>query len=127
MRGKFVLLFAGHTSANLASMRPAHYAREVARGADERTLAGQASMRPAHYAREVVEVVLQPSAETNASMRPAHYAREVAGGWRRCLRRSGRFNEARALCAGSFRRPADALAAGLASMRPAHYAREVGV
>ena len=37
------------------------------------------------------------------------------------------FNEARALCAGSFFRPQRTRSAARASMRPAHYAREVGL
>ena len=60
-----------------ASMRPAHYAREVpAEGAVKRRMKC-ASMRPAHYAREVGlngEILHQA---VQASMRPAHYAREV--------------------------------------------------
>ena len=61
---------------------------------------GVASMRPAHYAREVALNKVLECSYGDASMRPAHYAREVA--WRLrlgllCIR----FNEARALCAGS--------------------------
>ena len=84
-------------------MRPAHCAREVG----EATLApleySSASMRPAHCAREVRPALLEAANVPHASMRPAHCAREVgaalpAGGiWKR------RFNEARALCAGSSR------------------------
>ena len=60
-----------------------------------------------------------------ASMRPAHYAREVASAslsrWRSCKR----FNEARALCAGSWQGQEANEWTPKASMRPAHYAREV--
>ena len=84
-----------------------------------------ASMRPAHYAREVRGRTAQPAQPHAASMRPAHYAREVlsirllpAGGCRR-------FNEARALCAGSRGYKQRDLRKPNASMRPAHYAREV--
>ena len=43
-----------HLPARLpASMRPAHYAREVAGVAAPSCLPCRASMRPAHYAREV--------------------------------------------------------------------------
>ena len=38
-----------------------------------------ASMRPAHYAREVRRRGGVPKGDRPASMRPAHYAREVAG------------------------------------------------
>ena len=41
------------------------------------TLKGAASMRPAHYAREVHGGLPLDSAGARASMRPAHYAREV--------------------------------------------------
>ena len=38
-----------------------------------------ASMRPAHYAREVSSVAVQLAKQCRmASMRPAHYAREVS-------------------------------------------------
>ena len=36
-----------------------------------------ASMRPAHYAREVLEAPPRLRSNPSASMRPAHYAREV--------------------------------------------------
>ena len=62
----------------LASMRPAHYAREVVE-ADVLRLAGRAaSMRPAHYAREVDGQGQEFGGVVAASMRPAHYAREVS-------------------------------------------------
>ena len=63
-------------------------------------------MRPAHCAREVRGVDLRGRASDVASMRPAHCAREVtptAGLGRRPI---SRFNEARALCAGSSREAA---------------------
>ena len=85
-----------------ASMRPAHYAREVPLLQDEQTGTWYASMRPAHYAREVPRTRRGAAAPRgDASMRPAHYAREVA-------LTHDRIPEA-----------------SLASMRPAHYAREV--
>ena len=49
--------------------------------------------RPRHHAGPAVRV---------PSMRPAHYAREVTG-WHPSAQQQGlAFNEARALCAGSF-------------------------
>ena len=39
--------------------------------------AAKASMRPAHYAREVQTVISSEHFRQAASMRPAHYAREV--------------------------------------------------
>ena len=60
-----------------ASMRPAHYAREVPLLQDEQTGTWYASMRPAHYAREVYAAITEAGSKTGASMRPAHYAREV--------------------------------------------------
>ena len=40
----------------------------------------QASMRPAHYAREVISNRASNDGSAKASMRPAHYAREVRQG-----------------------------------------------
>ena len=60
-----------------ASMRPAHYAREVPLILRQSNPPGQASMRPAHYAREVQRRRHPRSPRRPASMRPAHYAREV--------------------------------------------------
>ena len=42
-----------------------------------------------------------------------------------CIRRKDAFNEARALCAGSYGTETHARTHGAPSMRPAHYAREV--
>ena len=39
---------------------------------------GYASMRPAHYAREVRGILVEAVGSRHASMRPAHYAREVS-------------------------------------------------
>ena len=58
-------------------------------------------------------------------MRPAHYAREVFEGQLKAQEPYQRFNEARALCAGSCYTEIDWDAYYGASMRPAHYAREV--
>ena len=87
--------------------------------------AGGASMRPAHYAREVQRLRLPGPDDGPASMRPAHYAREVVPGALRSPGRAQCFNEARALCAGSCLACGLAVATLTASMRPAHYAREV--
>ena len=86
---------------------------------------GAASMRPAHYAREVRIQSNKAQAQMAASMRPAHYAREVRTSRHTAGRGSNRFNEARALCAGSQIRMQQHLQQIHASMRPAHYAREV--
>ena len=64
----------------VASMRPAHYAREVLGATDEAIRHINASMRPAHYAREVLPPVFPGLPRRSASMRPAHYAREVGVG-----------------------------------------------
>ena len=61
----------------MASMRPAHCAREVASRADLIRVALFASMRPAHCAREVQAPVVRVADVSEASMRPAHCAREV--------------------------------------------------
>ena len=64
----------------------------------------RASMRPALYARETRQVGRFQAARRVASMRPALYAREtLRGGY---VEEVGlrRFNEARALCAGNWRR-----------------------
>ena len=103
MRGKSIRAIATGCGTGAASMRPAHYAREVLLG---RQLKGQlhccfnearalcagsppvlpppsaapvASMRPAHYAREVEKRRGAEAPLPAASMRPAHYAREVRG------------------------------------------------
>ena len=77
MRGKSPAQLDAFRSHAEASMRPAHYAREVlvAVAADEPP--ADASMRPAHYAREVRQAVYPRGLQHLASMRPAHYAREV--------------------------------------------------
>ena len=60
------------------SMRPAHYAREVAARGRDPAEPPLPSMRPAHYAREVSSrVVIIATSSMSPSMRPAHYAREV--------------------------------------------------
>ena len=53
MRGKFAPLEEPQRIVLDASMRPAHYAREVQLQVRRRHVDGRASMRPAHYAREV--------------------------------------------------------------------------
>ena len=53
MRGKFRLSLSPRVDVEAASMRPAHYAREVKVGRALRLFFPRASMRPAHYAREV--------------------------------------------------------------------------
>ena len=53
MRGKSLTRGAYETPLHAASMRPAHYAREVDRVHAAVRRPGVASMRPAHYAREV--------------------------------------------------------------------------
>ena len=66
------------------------------------------------------------AAATAASMRPAHCAREVSVQAPRWRPLHLGFNEARALCAGSFSvDEVDADPLTYASMRPAHCAREV--
>ena len=80
MRGKLATWRAAYFKATPASMRPAHYAREVKQLASRVVDLVVASMRPAHYAREVPLariIVVRPG---DASMRPAHYAREVVYG-----------------------------------------------
>ena len=77
MRGKSGLRFGPRRQGRPASMRPAHYAREVLQSLHRRRLGAQASMRPAHYAREVATVDSIFYDASTASMRPAHYAREV--------------------------------------------------
>ena len=62
-----------------------------------------ASMRPAHYAREVLERSELQDTREFASMRPAHYAREVWTATPNMRSPPCCFNEARALCAGSLR------------------------
>ena len=65
------------TEAADASMRPAHYAREVPNRQIHYGRPDLASMRPAHYAREVGLGGRTVERAVSASMRPAHYAREV--------------------------------------------------
>ena len=79
MRGKSVQLAEHWVLVDAASMRPAHYAREVPPERREQPpVPPEASMRPAHYAREVLPAAVAPDHDVAASMRPAHYAREVA-------------------------------------------------
>ena len=101
MRGKSCVENSRPDPAPTASMRPAHYAREVEGKFRLYRVGGEASMRPAHYAREVLQ--------------DAEFSRRGI----LC------FNEARALCAGSRVGRRHSAAAAAASMRPAHYAREV--
>ena len=63
-----------------------------------------ASMRPAHSAREILDEIQPESRNARASMRPAHSAREIRGLDRRPRSRIWCFNEARAFSAGN--RPA---------------------
>ena len=60
-----------------------------------------ASMRPAHQAREVIHAEANHIRVQNASMRPAHQAREVRSDWRAHPGLGKGFNEARASSAGS--------------------------
>ena len=103
MRGKSPQPELAVHARDVASMRPAHYAREVMLRLARYLAKYLASMRPAHYAREVRRRMLKPNIAPVASMRPAHYAREVVT--RNCTNSvlANRFNEARALCAGSRR------------------------
>ena len=83
-------------------------------------------MRPAHCAREVRGAGTAGRSTQDASMRPAHCAREVLLVEASAARKTSRFNEARALCAGSYPLlPKKSASQILASMRPAHCAREV--
>ena len=93
-------------------MRPAHCAREVLGGIVLIQAAGPASMRPAHCAREVNAAHLLGELAHHASMRPAHCAREVGEAGELDALSAFRFNEARALCAGSFPHKAGADAQG---------------
>ena len=54
MRGKSNQTGKETSDMEIASMRPAHYAREVGTANAEAGPLPSASMRPAHYAREVV-------------------------------------------------------------------------
>ena len=101
MRGKLPAQAGELPHDSLASMRPAHYAREVPQRVDVRQRSVEASMRPAHYAREVLDSLTAAYIPCGASMRPAHYAREVSKPRRRPGGGRRSFNEARALCAGS--------------------------
>ena len=89
-----------------------------------------ASMRPAHCAREVGDAEILKMEPPIASMRPAHCAREVTPAAAPACSAVGCFNEARALCAGSLVitppsartsgfNEARALCAGSSSWRPA--------
>ena len=62
---------------------------------------------------------------SRTSMRPAHCAREVLAARRAPQTPQGYFNEARALCAGSWSHDHRAGRHDGTSMRPAHCAREV--
>ena len=62
----------------------------------------RASMRPAHFAREIAGATATIRALRLASMRPAHFAREIGAGRGGGQRRHRRFNEARAFCAGNW-------------------------
>ena len=53
MRGKLVEMPQVGRGRRKASMRPAHYAREIGRPAAGEPSPPPASMRPAHYAREI--------------------------------------------------------------------------
>ena len=53
MRGKSKAAWTWPHSESFASMRPAHYAREVGPNQSRQSWNISASMRPAHYAREV--------------------------------------------------------------------------
>ena len=77
MRGKFAQEPGAVPVHETASMRPAHYAREVGLAFAFLHVHSHASMRPAHYAREVFPSAVSSVSEIEASMRPAHYAREV--------------------------------------------------
>ena len=125
MRGKFPTQHRQLPRTSKASMRPAHCAREVHSNAYETATGTQASMRPAHCAREV------PTTPPPAAPRRCRFneARALCAG--SCFKLNGRpallgsFNEARALCAGSFEEKRQAEYEKHASMRPAHCAREV--
>ena len=101
MRGKFAFGLPQQVNPVDPSMRPAHYAREVAFLGMLKQGAGGPSMRPAHYAREVGQMERSGSKDRHPSMRPAHYAREVGRFSAPANASSCAFNEARALCAGS--------------------------
>ena len=90
-----------HQISAWASMRPAHYAREVSSPSLYLRRGGQASMRPAHYAREVQQILLENGlGDTGFNEARALCAGSPQFGWG--IQTSGRsFNEARALCAGS--------------------------
>ena len=57
MRGKFAVKQRRQARPSHASMRPAHYAREVQAHTGRAMPSENASMRPAHYAREVITYV----------------------------------------------------------------------
>ena len=103
MRGKSL-----QVSIRAGQMASFNEARALCAGSrnTQRTASGKtmvASMRPAHYAREVSYEIDSGKSEGDASMRPAHYAREVRPSVQRAINAGNRFNEARALCAGSRR------------------------
>ena len=58
-------------------------------------------------------------------MRPAQIAREIVQRSNPRSKTNGRFNEARANCAGNLQDPHREAAGPLASMRPAQIAREI--
>ena len=84
-----------------------------------------ASMRPAHQAREVSPRTPAHPPPSSASMRPAHQAREVGVNRAPAMLMVSRFNEARASSAGSMNFGEKTSIESVASMRPAHQAREV--
>ena len=101
MRGKLLQRQHGRAADGLASMRPAHCAREVDAPAMINLLERIASMRPAHCAREVTGSTFRTGTSTTCF----NEARALCAGsstWSsRLPQASTRFNEARALCAGS--------------------------
>ena len=86
----------------LASMRPAQIAREIEPAHPLLDPVLTASMRPAQIAREIHDGAPRRSRAGAASMRPAQIAREIVHPDGRTYGPTGRFNEARANCAGNF-------------------------
>ena len=91
----------GTVGVGEASMRPAHQAREVFGQHHRLGDCRAASMRPAHQAREVLRLSDMMKIESEASMRPAHQAREVPSDWADRHGKGACFNEARASSTGS--------------------------
>ena len=85
-----------------ASMRPAQIAREIRPFRQCFAVHSGASMRPAQIAREIDGRAALVVEVDPASMRPAQIAREIARENDSLLSRLGRFNEARANCAGNY-------------------------